>query len=97
MLMVVLKNEQFQRVRLDHWISFHDFVSPFSTIFSSSSARLEQIIKIRSPTNLKRHVGIAAWILHLSDQPGQICRGGRGVSTDLTSDPPSDTASTILI
>ena len=57
MLMVVLKNEQFQRVRLDHWISFHDFVSPFSTIFSSSSARLEQIIKIRSPTNLKRHVG----------------------------------------
>jgi hypothetical protein len=58
MLMVVLKNEQFQRVRLDHWISFHDFVSPFSTIFSSSSARLEQIIKIRSPTNLKRHVGM---------------------------------------
>ena len=57
MLMVVLKNEQFQRVRLDHWISFHDFVSPFSTIFSSSSARLEQLIKIRSPTNLKRHVG----------------------------------------
>jgi len=56
-MQMALMTDWFLAVRQAGWISFYQFVSLLSTIFSSSSGRSEQIIKIRRPANLKRHYG----------------------------------------